>query len=109
MPTLLERKSARVQRLYVYGAIGRSGLLGDIHGLIRLVCLARNKHGARTLMLRLPHVSAVGLLEPSKSYIEQNTCRQPETVYTCPLPLMYMAAEHYKPLMPPKTRSRKDR
>ena len=110
MPSfLVEGKTGKIRHLRVYGAIGRSGLLGDIHGLIRLVCVARNKHGARTLMLRLPHVSAVGLLEPSRSYIEKAMClgRGPDAVWACPLPLMYMTAEHYREMALPKTRSKR--
>ena len=93
--------SDRSHRVQIYGAVGRvppqSGL-GDIHGLIRLVCLGRNRHAARGLMLKSGLVSSIALLEPSRSYIERTLCVSPDAVYVCPLVLMYMSADHYRPV-----------
>lgn len=81
----------------VYGGIACSGALGDIHGLVRVCCLARNRHGARKTILTAGFRS-VGLLATSRSYIERSIVGIPETVWWCPLPLMYLAAEHYRPI-----------
>jgi len=86
-------------KLTVYGGIAKHPLLGDIHGLVRVVCLARNRHAARQMILKAGFQS-IALLSPTQSYIERTVVSRgaPPCIWVCSLNLVYLSGDHYKPI-----------
>lgn len=88
-----------MSKLTVYGGIAKHRLLGDIHDLVRVVCLARNRHAARQMILKAGF-EAVAVLAPSQSYIERTVAsRGPAVIWACSLNLVYLSGDHYKAIV----------